>query len=224
MKEASTFDFGLLIAYVLPGVVTVWGLGRFSETVRSWFSASAAGPPTVGGFLFLTLASVAIGLTVSTIRWLVLDWLHHRTGVRKPNLDFSVLQPNFTAFEGVVENHYRYYQWYGNMLVALIIAAFVQWPRWSALFQHPWQAVFVVLILIALFFVASRDALTKYYARSSQLLSSISPERSATMTNGWHKKHEPVKEITVKKPVRKASDQTVTSEKDQAGVRDQRKK
>jgi hypothetical protein len=44
------------------------------------------------------------------------------------------------------------------------------------------------------------------------------------MTNGWHKKHEPAKEIAAKKPVRKAGDQAVTSEKDQAGVRDQRKK
>jgi hypothetical protein len=224
VTEASTLNFGLLIAYVLPGVVTVAGLSRFSDTARSWFSASSAGAPTVGGFLFLTLASVAAGLTVSAIRWLALDWIHHHTGVRKPNWNFSALQPNFMAFEGVVENHYRYYQGYGNMLVALIIAAFTQWPKWSALFEHPWQAVLSALILISLFFVASRDSLAKYYARSSQLLSSPKLERSTTMTNGWHKKHEPAKEITAKKPVRKVGDQAVTSEKGQTGVRDQRKK
>jgi len=45
-----------------------------------------------------TLASVAAGLSVSAVRWLVLDTVHHRTGVRQPSWDFSSFQRNRAGF------------------------------------------------------------------------------------------------------------------------------
>ncbi len=68
MSELSEKNFGLLIAYVLPGFVTLWGISHFSPTVESWIASSQHGAPTVGGFLYVTLASLAAGLTVSEAR------------------------------------------------------------------------------------------------------------------------------------------------------------
>ena len=67
-----------------------------------------------------------------------------------------------------MENHYRYYQFYANMLVALAIA----YPTWristcSGLFQ-PVDLAF--LLVEGVFLAASRDALRRYYQRSATLL------------------------------------------------------
>jgi len=184
VTDVSTRNFGYLIAYILPGVVTLVGLSRYSEIVRSWFATAPVGTPTVGGFLFLTLASVAVGMAVSAIRWLVLDTLHHASGIQPPQWDFSALQNNYAAFDGAVENHYRYYQCYANMQVAIAAAVFMQWSEWLTLFANQRQAIFVLLLILSLFFLASRDALTKYCARTSALLFLTQSQRSATMTNG----------------------------------------
>ena len=61
MTEVSATNFGLLIAYRVPGFTALWGTSYFSETVRHWLSGSGATTPTVGGFMYITLASVAAG-------------------------------------------------------------------------------------------------------------------------------------------------------------------
>ena len=50
MKEVSLSNFGLLIAFVLPGFMVLWGASYFSETINHWLSGSDA-TPTVGGFM-----------------------------------------------------------------------------------------------------------------------------------------------------------------------------
>lgn len=121
MSELSEKNFGLLIAYVLPGFVTLWGISRFSPTVESWIVMDGAGAPTVAGFMYVTLASIGAGLTISAIRWALIDSLHHATGIEPPRWDFAKLDERFEGFTGLVENHYRYYQFYSNMLIAVAI-------------------------------------------------------------------------------------------------------
>src|ERR1043166_3090482 len=129
-RETPLTDFGLLIAYVLPGFLALWGGTAVSPVLRAWFGTPPANAPTVGGFLSLTVASIAAGLTVSTVRWLLVDTLHHRTGIPPPPWDFSALERNVTAFGVLIEIHYRYYQWYANALVALVWVYGAR--RWAA--------------------------------------------------------------------------------------------
>ncbi|MFW6114310.1 MAG: hypothetical protein ACOC7K_01065 [bacterium] len=84
---------------------------------------SGESPGTVGGFLYVTMASMAAGMLVSALRWLVIDTIHHRSGVAPPELDFSTFENKHAAFAILAENHYRYAQHYGNLLVALLLAA-----------------------------------------------------------------------------------------------------
>ena len=66
MTDVSGRNFGLLIAYVLPGFVSLCGMAELSPNMKSWLvtgSMTNGVAPTVGGFLYLTLASVAAGLT-----------------------------------------------------------------------------------------------------------------------------------------------------------------
>ncbi len=168
--EASINDFGLLIAYVLPGFAALWGLTYITDALRPWLGHLPADAPTVGGFLFVTVASIAAGLTVSTLRWLLVDSLHHRTGIRPPAWDFSNLEQSAAAFGVLVEIHYRYYQFYANMLVAI---AFVFLARRLSLgfFAAPVGLPDLGLLVVgAVFFLGSRDTLRKYYTRTGQLL------------------------------------------------------
>ena len=129
MSQFSEKNFGLVIAYILPGFTVVWGLSFVSPTVASWLNASQQAAPTVAGLLLLTVASLASGLVVSVIRWAVVDTIHHRTGVPAPDWEFANLQDRLSGFLAIVENHYRYYQCYANMFVATPMAGQRIWPQ-----------------------------------------------------------------------------------------------
>ena len=212
-------NFGVLIAFLLPGLVTLLGIAPYSATVRSWFGTPATAAPTVGGFLYVTLAAIGLGMTTSVIRWLVLDWLHHHTGIRPPEWDFSGLQDNLDGFMALVENHYRYYQFYGNMLVAQVITAIGYAVRPTLPSEESRLVLPIILGLTALFYVASRDTLAKYYDRAGTLLRAAqTPRGEKIMTNGFGMKHD--EEMTKKTPARpaKTSRQDARKAKPQSSV------
>ena len=69
MRDLTRDNFGLLIAYLLPGFVALWGAAYHVEAVQSWLRSTAPDAPTIGGFLYATLASTALGLVISAVRW-----------------------------------------------------------------------------------------------------------------------------------------------------------
>jgi hypothetical protein len=169
MQTVNNSNFGIAIAYLLPGVIALWGVSFVSETVRGWFGATPGGAATVGGFLQVTLASLAVGLLISVVRWGIVDTIHHMTGVRPPRWNFADLRRDFHVFEGLVENHYRYYQFFSGSLIAAVIVYLTARFRAHALpgsFGWPDVAFLAAAVLL---FLGSRDTLKKYYRRTSQL-------------------------------------------------------
>lgn len=170
MNELSEKNFGLVIAYVLPGLVAVWGTGYLSPTVAAWLHSPQRGTLTVAGFLLVTLASLAAGLTVSAVRWALVDTFHHATGVEPPAWEFAGLGDRLAEFQAIVEYHYRYYEFYANMFIAVGFA-YRAWLVYEGktLLEGGWSSLgFVLLELVLL--AGSRDALRKYYRRAEQLL------------------------------------------------------
>src|SRR3712207_8693886 len=47
----------------------------YTTLFRSWLAAEQDSAPTIGGFLYVTLGSVAAGLLLSAIHWAVIDTL-----------------------------------------------------------------------------------------------------------------------------------------------------
>ena len=161
-------SFGLVIAFLIPGFICLAAASRFSPTIAGWMSMVPATDPTVGGFLYVILASIGAGLVASAVRWLVIDTLHHHTGLRPPELEFSRLQENLEAFQTAVEHNYKHYLFYGNSMIAALVFCLSDqlargvWPVWK---------YGLTVALEGVLLAASRDCLRRYYRRTAQLLS-----------------------------------------------------
>ena len=166
MNDVTNQNFGLLIAFVLPGFILLWGLQPHSDMVSSWLGHATAEVPSVGGFLYITMASVGVGQLVSTLRWLLVDTLHHHTGVKPPKWNFKRLRDRVAAYDRLIEIHYRYYPWHANGLVAVTISAVLRWTANGFMVRE----LLLLLFVDALLYLGSRDTLQKYYRRVEELL------------------------------------------------------
>jgi len=158
--------FGLIIAFVLPGFVVVFGLSPLIPELALWLSQDQTAP-NLGGFSYAVLASLLAGMITSGIRWLVVDRLLHATGLHRPEFDFSRLQLNLQAFELAVQHNYRHYQFYANTAVsgwAVAAAHVFSGMRWSL-------GVWIGFCLLqAVQLAAGRDCLSRFYSRVRQIL------------------------------------------------------
>ena len=69
----------------------------------------------------------------------------------------EALERNVAALEYLDLVHYRYYKFYANMVVALV------WAYATRDYTSGWRGLAYYLPLVTLFFLASRDALAKFY-------------------------------------------------------------
>ena len=170
MTELNSRNFGFLIAYLIPGFVILLGLAYVSPPIRSWLATSPGSGewPTIGGFLYVTLASLVAGMSASAVRFVLLDKMFQWMGITRPNWDDATLRDRLSAYEFLVEIHYRYYQFHANMIVALVVAYAARrfgingsdFPDWSDLLLIPFCVVFGF---------TAKDNLANYYRRVSNL-------------------------------------------------------
>jgi hypothetical protein len=177
MSGSLDRNFGLVIAYLLPGFVSAQGVALVAASLGQWLMPLAAGQ-ALAGLLFIGLTSLALGLVVSALRWAVIDTLHDATGLPAPELDFTILQENLAAFQLAVEHNYRYYQFYANMVVATLLYGGI-WLAARPTDPTPVSLVVAFILLELLLLGASRSCLSRYYGRVSQILQ-VSDHTSGT--------------------------------------------
>src|SRR5262249_742216 len=141
------------IAFLLPGFLLLWALSLSNISnpeTSAWIKSFS--DPSVSGFLYVTLASLALGLIISAARWAVIDQIlrgyyscRHRKHL--PSIHFGkLIDPNkFAVFQQANENHYRYYQYYSNALVAIVVGFSVYQSR-----SKEWAPLLVWLIFVVL--------------------------------------------------------------------------
>ena len=172
MQSVSSANFSLSIAYVIPGFVTLLGLRWHSDVVQSWLGQQTSDSPTVGGFLYVTLASIGVGLFVNGLRWLTVDQIHMRTGSPKKDWSYADLQKHYLAYEFLINNQFRYHQFNGNMLISVAF----YWASGCVAFGWPGTWSLLGLLGIeSVFLLISRNTYDNYIRRSRQLFGNSSP-------------------------------------------------
>ena len=173
LKPAS-LDFGVVIAFVAPGFIAFLSASYHLPAAGAWMAAASDKEQNVGVFLFVLLASLSLGLVVSGVRALVLDRLLRssilgRYAVPPLNLDWSrVDDKKLLVLLTIRDNHYRYYQFYSNALVASVL-----WALTKALAGAPTlrciQWLLIAAVIVALL-LSARDALLRYVTAVDQAL------------------------------------------------------
>ena len=169
MKTSSP-QFGLVVAYLLPGFIGLAGIAMVVPVIAHWLAPPAGlSEADIGAPVYAILAATALGMILSCLRWIIIDHIHHWTGLKPPKWNLATLESRLESFNYIVEGTYRYYQFYSNTLIAIILAYSL--IRWTGTFPllGPGTDIAAVLLCVALF-AGSRDALAKYYQRSSQLV------------------------------------------------------
>ncbi len=167
MKDLDTKNFGLVIAFLLPGAIMLWGVSYSVSDVRAWLASTTG--PTVGSFLTATVAALTLGMIANAVRWATLDQLHqYICGPSRPAFDWKGMSdPNKRAgFMEMNEQHYRYYQYYGSSFVALAVS----WGLYEWNFGAAWDVRGALAALCTILFFAGRDAMCKYYERGGEAL------------------------------------------------------
>lgn len=176
MQQVSKNNFGIIVAFIIPGFIGIWGLSYISPTIKSWFIFQQQPTTSIPALFYVLLSSLAVGMAVSAFRWALIDTIHHHTGIIRPALNFSNLKDVLQEFETINEHHYRYYQYYANTLIALVCTYSIRCIKLSML---PWYEPVLFLglsITVAILFYASRDSLKQFYIRASQLLGILEKE------------------------------------------------
>ena len=176
--------FGLVIAYLLPGFVALAGIAPLVPMVAGWLDAGNQ-TASLGAPLYALLAATAAGMVVSCFRWLLIDRIHAVTGLGGPAFNARALEERPGAVLFLLENHYRFHLFYANTLVA-VIWTYVVHRRLGTSPRLGTGTDVAVVVLCAVLFAGSRDALAKYRNRIKELVGQVAviDTEADAMTNG----------------------------------------
>jgi hypothetical protein len=172
MTEVSIKQFGLLVAYVLPGFIGLAGLAPILPVISRWLFPSDHVGLDIAPPIYALMAATALGLILTAFRWMILDHALAWMGVKRPVWDDRQLSQELSGFDYLVQNHFRYYEFFGNVLIALVITYVLNRVLGTLPFLG-FGTDLGMLVLVLVLFAASRDTLAKYYTRTGRLIGEV---------------------------------------------------
>jgi hypothetical protein len=171
IKDVTSTTFGLIIAYLLPGLTAFYGLSFFSVRIMNWFDLIFRGGASGGLILFVIFGAMVIGLQLSAVRWLIFEQIF----CRDCRFDAAALAGiadagRFAAYRLLIDEQYRYHQFWSGMSFAQIVL-FWGWIRTQ---QGPiclaWLSGILAMLCEVLTIVAAIAALKRYAALRQNVL------------------------------------------------------
>lgn len=173
MKDITEKNFGVIIAFWLPGFLLLWGVSYSFPSIATWLAASSGSDaPTVGGFLYATLASLSVGLVINATRWVFVQeiLLHGVTRLPRARINYAGLTDKnvLAAFNGAIENNFRYYQYYSNALVSIVLslACYLTYGGGTRQSAAVWVLASVAAVIL---FIACRNELAAFNKRAEDI-------------------------------------------------------
>ena len=118
MKDFTTTSFGLVIAYLLPGLVALLSLSAWSEQLHNMFGLAFTAHSDAGLLLLMGGFALVIGLVLNVFRWLTFE----RAICKKYRIGPEVFssfrdEHKLQAFLMVIEETFRYHQFFGSLAI-----------------------------------------------------------------------------------------------------------
>lgn len=183
----ALFDrvFAVTIAFLLPGLIVLFGIATVYAPVATWFEGAQNGP-TITGFVFVLMAALALNVIVTCLRWTLFEKLACRwtrpaspDGARRtrttwvppaPPYDESRRYEKREVLSEIKLDFYYHYLAYANAAVALPTAVVI----WQFGTPMIWQIRLGVgigtLLVIAALGAAACDAIQRYDRSASEVL------------------------------------------------------
>lgn len=175
------FNFGLLLAYFVPGFVALKGIAFFSSEVRAITkTGDGGGSHTVALVTLVLLAGIGIGIVrfstldytfridLSTIALAAVEGPEHKP-VYRVDPDYFRLtdEGQLEAFREAKSEDLRMFQFYGNVLVALVVfSGCYFFHRHQKPFMQIWKRIGLfcasVVLIIWFFYMPARLAFYRY--------------------------------------------------------------
>jgi hypothetical protein len=169
VTDLTSTSFGYIIAFLLPGLLGLYALTYWFAPAGTLMGPVLKAEAAVGPSLILLLVAIAVGLCVSALRFFLFEKIlcrHHKF----PDNMFARLaaEGKLASFKAVVDEHYRYHQFYGGCGVAVLIL-YAGWLR------HGIHALNLRFLFVSVAFVAfewlmvatGRDAFIRYVQRGT---------------------------------------------------------
>jgi hypothetical protein len=126
MPIISSRQFGLIVAFLIPGFIGLAGLTPLIPIVADWLRPVNLGNFGIGPTVYALMAATGVGMVLSCIRWLAIDHLLAWSGIPASDWDFRKLHDHLETLNYLSDNHYRYYQFYANTFGCHFVDVFRQ--------------------------------------------------------------------------------------------------
>ncbi len=170
MKDI-TLEFGLLIAYAIPGAFALFGISVFVPELAALLS-QPDNQKWLSTALLLAGISIALGMFISVLRSLTIDTSFllklpgggtqrpHWGRVERVDPDYAAMKAKdvLAALQDVRSTDKRPYQFYGNMLVAITVLESSRLAQGKLTFA---EGIIVLAVAVA-FYLASRKSHYRY--------------------------------------------------------------
>ncbi|MFI6155873.1 hypothetical protein ACIBCA_24670 [Kitasatospora sp. NPDC051170] len=172
-KDFTISTFGLLIAYLLPGFLVLYGVSFWSPQVEGLFNTFRAAKSDVGLSLLMLMASLTAGLILSPMRHLLYEVWCRFGAAKLESADFQKLGEagKLDSFRTVVDEHYRHHQFYGHCSLAILpVAAGLVRTQGSHSTNGAWLVSLSSVAVEAALIYAARNTYKKYVDRAKIVL------------------------------------------------------
>jgi len=121
LKDFTATTFGLIIAFLLPGLACLYAFSFWSKRIEELFGTLVGNSATGGLYFLVVLIAIAVGLQMSVVRYIVFECWICRSFKLQPQ-DFESLSSDgkLVAFRSIVDDFYRYHQFWGAMAIIQI--------------------------------------------------------------------------------------------------------